>query len=441
MKSQIIVDKVTVINRELIVHYHCKGEIANYINGNRFVAKYDSDIKNVPESLLIIPFLANVTPIAWVTNSIIYCGQVDLQFYKSLNVLKDYFKSMYPSFLCESDLTPNLIINNDTHLKENSKSALFFNNGIASVASSIQRRDDEPLLISVWGAETEVTNQEAWQAVSEELRNFATSFDTKVSVIKSNFRDMINYEELNGSFEELIGGHWWTKIQHDLGIIGLSAPLAYHHQITKLYIGATHQPSFISPFGSDIEIESNISWGSDLLQVFPQGYVLTRHEKIALISNYIKTYDSTLKIKACQNTQISHNCSNCEKCIRTMISMLLEGLDPSKHGFKHVDATTLDRMRHHLENDGVVTPENLFHYKEIQSHIPSKKEGLTVFTLDFFNWFEQTNFKRVTNKLRRKEIIIYYKNKTKSKVGTIVNTSKGQDILRKLKNKKNNKEL
>lgn len=421
MRSEIIVDKIITSNRKLAIHFHCNGEIANYLKGDLFTAEYDCSIENVPESILIIPFLSNICPIAWITDTSIYCRQIDEQFLGSLNVIRDSFQMLYPKLFWKGNLYSENIVNNHEHYnKSGLRSAMFFSGGIDSMAAYIQIKRENPILFTVWGADIDVDNHEGWQPVITEISNFANSKDTTVSVIKSNFRAIINYISISAAFKQMIGGHWWPNVQHGLGIIGLSAPVTYQEPINKLYFAATLNPSFNIPLGSRPEIDNNITWGGNSFQVFHQGYELTRHEKVALISDYIKKYDPNLKIRVCWLSKEGGNCSICEKCTRTIISMILEGLTPANHGFRHVDANVLKEILYKLENNGYITPEYMFYYNDIKKRIRTKKENLPKFSKEFFNWLESVDFNRVYEKYIRRTKWYYYKGMAKNIINKFI---------------------
>src|SRR5699024_3401524 len=122
------------------------------------------DISYVPESILVIPLLANICPIAWITDSVIYCDQVDKKFLESLTVVRDSFRKMYPKHRWEGELITDSLVNNQKYFGTNqSRSALFFSGGVDSLASYIQTRFEKPSLIAVWGADISVDNIEGWQ--------------------------------------------------------------------------------------------------------------------------------------------------------------------------------------------------------------------------------------------------------------------------------------
>ena len=54
-------------------------------------------------------------------------------------------------------------------------------------------------------------------------------------------------------------------------------------------------------------------------------------------------------LKVCSKYYLTgKNCQKCEKCARTIIGLLSDGIDPNKCGF-NVDSTTLDYIRESLE--------------------------------------------------------------------------------------------
>src|SRR5690606_23972480 len=74
------------------------GWFATVGNGvHHFYSEYTIDISDTPRSILSIPFLSNIAPIAWVYDATIYIDEIDEDFLNSLDDVKEAFSLMYPS--------------------------------------------------------------------------------------------------------------------------------------------------------------------------------------------------------------------------------------------------------------------------------------------------------------------------------------------------------
>ncbi|MGP4106335.1 hypothetical protein [Virgibacillus sp. L01] len=412
-KSELYVDKIEVLKNKVSVYYHSTGEIARCLKGNVFWVEYDFNIQEVPESILVIPFLANICPIAWITDSYVYCNEIDTRFSKSIEKIRRSFQSMYPEKEWKGELIPERFINNQEKFEaDKSKSALFFSGGVDSLASYIMAKREKPMLITVWGADVETNNDNGWSRVENSIKKFANSVDSETAVIKSNFREFLNYQYLD--FFGFVKRNWWQNVQHGLGFIGLAGPLTYDSQISNLYFAASHNFLIQVPYGSHPTIDNNISWGSDVFRVYHHYYVL-RYQKVALISDYIKEYNPNLKIRVCFRTKDGRNCSNCLKCTTLIIYMMLAGLVPSNHGFKPIDEQVLNEIRYSLENRGWVNKNTKHRLNIMKELIPKRKDSLPDFSLDFFNWLEKADLNKIEKRNEIKRKWIYLKGKVKTK--------------------------
>ena len=72
--------RVVVEGTKVAVSFSCKGKIRNYFTQNTFFPENNTSIEIVPEALLIISFLASVSPVAWANQAYFHC--------KSLKLLK-----------------------------------------------------------------------------------------------------------------------------------------------------------------------------------------------------------------------------------------------------------------------------------------------------------------------------------------------------------------
>ncbi len=120
-------------------------DIGKYFRSDTFFVKYDKDIGKVNESILYIPFIANVAPVSWAIGADLHVKELDRTFMGSLGRIKDVMKAMYPDFSCAGDIcVENIVSNRFGHRG----SAQLFTGGIDSLATYARHRDENPDLIS-----------------------------------------------------------------------------------------------------------------------------------------------------------------------------------------------------------------------------------------------------------------------------------------------------
>ena len=119
---------------------------------------------------------------------------------------------------------------------------------------------------------------------------------------------------------------WWGSVSHGLTLLGLVAPLTALKKIKTVIIAATHTKDFKEPWGSHPLIDNNIRWAD--VRVIHDGYELSRQKKIRY---YIIRYPHYLPyLRVCYFSRNNYNCGYCEKCLRTIIALILEGINPTR---------------------------------------------------------------------------------------------------------------
>ena len=95
-------------------------------------------------------------------------------------------------------------------------------------------------------------------------------------------------------------------------------------------------------WGSTPEIDGAISWSG--CSVVHDGYELQRIDKIGLIVSKTENSQDKVNLRVCYSElNQGLNCSNCEKCFRTMLGLSLFGADPGRYGLD-VRSDTYQRM-------------------------------------------------------------------------------------------------
>jgi hypothetical protein len=100
------------------------------------------------------------------------------------------------------------------------------------------------------------------------------------------------------------------------------------------------------------------------------------------------------------------NCSSCEKCSRTIVGLILEGIDPRGLGFA-VNQKTLELVRARLENGThALQDHQVWLWKDIQRCIPSKLDHNLFGASEFFSWLSSFDLEnsRGARKAKRQDI-------------------------------------
>lgn len=340
---------------EIVYGYTYSKGISKFFNSkNPFFVTYIEDISNIPKSIAIIPFLANVAPIAWFAGFDIEVDELDKDFKESLDQIKEVFSKTYPHINgLKSELRVKKVIENN---KAGSQKAMLFSGGVDAYATYFRHNNTKaPLeLFTIHGADIELDDHNQWNSVVLLNENEPLLKINKKHYITSNLRDFYTYH-VGLLLEDL---SWWGRIQHGLALTGVTAPMAYINGIDLLYIGSTHTKNIEIPWGSSPYTDNLIKWSG--IKVVHDAYELERLDKIELIIKSLLKDDKALKLRVCYSElNKGTNCSKCEKCIRTMFAIMLFNGNPNNYGF-HTDASIYSAIQNILKKD--------FHTKGIYYH-------------------------------------------------------------------------
>jgi hypothetical protein len=96
MGKLLCVKNITKKGNRISYQYEASTDIQRYIKEEEMYCQYSENIESVQDSIAIIPFLANVLPFIWLTDSIVKVDEVDKDFYECVNEVREGYKKMYP---------------------------------------------------------------------------------------------------------------------------------------------------------------------------------------------------------------------------------------------------------------------------------------------------------------------------------------------------------
>ena len=136
------------------------------------------------------------------------------------------------------------------------------------------------------------------------------------------------------------------------------------------------------------------------------GYELSRHEKIRYI---IKNSEYLSYLRVCHSSYSNYNCGYCEKCLRTIIALTLEGIDPKNCNFD-VDETVFQYVKDCLiKGKFRLSEEVISMWVDIQKYIPNQFNNDISSSKEFFTWFKEFDLSKYRmNKLRHFFWVISY---------------------------------
>lgn len=408
-----IISSIGKNNNEISIDYKIlDGSLKKYINYNdKPIFIYDENIEKVPDSLAVIPFLGSLLPLSWILDFPIYLNSLDSVFYEYIEKIKSEYQRLIPQLSFKGKLIVNKLENN---IYSTNKTALMFSGGVDAVNSLVMNNDVITDLITIWGSDINTCNVNGWNNFTNMLSKTMLPFKKKWHVVKSNFREIFNSVQLD-KLIKCIHDDWWHALQHGMGIISHSVPLAYIHGFGSVFIASSFTKEFNPICASNPDTDNLFHFGKTI--TIHDGFEYDRCQKLTNIYNYIEKNNSNIPLRVCWKDANGENCCNCEKCIRTYLSAIAIKVDPQRIGLRDIPFKNIKRV---YTKEVIFSKTKLYHIDVIRRHafenyveneIPKKilfviDKGLTKKNKTFY-WF----LKKRYIKLKRfvKNIIINIK--------------------------------
>lgn len=385
---------------KITYRYSIGEELKRYFNlNNPLFAEYDINISDVPQSVAAIPFVVEMLPVIWITDSTLSLPELDSDFYESINKFKQGFVDMYPMITFAGTVKVDKIVKN-TYDPINS-SVILFGGGVDAFGSLIAHLEEKPELLTFWGADVDLDNTKAWEKVWNHTCATAEKLGLKHGCIKTNFRTFTNQETLR-ELIRVADEEWYHGFQHAISMVGHTAPYTYCRRIKKVYIGSSFTSKERLSCGSDRSIDGNMRFNG--VVVVHDQYEVTRQDKIAEICKYVKQSGNSLYLRVCWASREGENCCKCEKCYRTIFALLAENADPRDFGFPVTEQDihsiiTLIKRKLNLSSHVMIF------WRDIQRRFIQNKE--IVGNREALQWMMKYNFDTMNNYYRKRLVRLY----------------------------------
>lgn len=395
MTNKISLNTVNVSQNTVMYEYSITEGLSPYFcKGTPFFVEYmvdgtSLDLQQVPQSILAIPFVCNVLPIVWLTNSELIVPELDKDFFDSIPEFKQGYIDMHKDAAFKGTISVGKIVENTPAVT--GRSACFFSGGVDAWCTLTRHLEEKPDLIAVWGADIQYDNVSGWDILRNELEESAHDLSLPFITVHSSFRKFINEAALDHAFFPILHDGWWHGAQHGIGLIGHAAPCNYLRGVTTQYIAASFSPEDGQVSCASWPTIDNFVCHSGCRTVHDA--FITRQEKVKQIVNFVSKNDNLkIKLHVCWQTTNGDNCGRCEKCCRTILALLLEGADPNLFGFSK-SGYDLIYVRNFIRNkfafDSILTPL----WKQLQSTAITNDAMLR--TKPYYNdikWIETFDF-------------------------------------------------
>lgn len=391
-KSYVKVTKTSVQGNKIVYEFEISKDLEEYFTKKSMFIEYiyneNIDLSNVPPSILVIPLISNLLPVIWLTNSELIVEELDETFYNSISDLRENYSCMYEEASFKGKVTAEILMDNSYDYEKEYIS--LFSYGADSLNTVLKYLDAKPMLLTLWGADVSLDREEGWNAVRENVDQFAADYDLKNFFVKSDFRQFMNTNRLFEVYGKSLknNGNWWYAVQHGIALVSQAAIIAYIFKVKTILIASTYKheeedvlnKTNIIPCASSPIIDNEFKFAS--CNTIHDSWELTRAQKIQNIIDYSKENDVKFNMHVCWHSPLGINCNICEKCARTYMYIMAIGEDPNDYGFNvdddviHRVETDFNKVIYQGENIGgwSIHVETLFYWRENQKIFRQNEE-------------------------------------------------------------------
>lgn len=338
-----------ILKNENKIDFICSygSDWGKWLSKNTMFAKYSQNIELVPDGIAVIPIMCNLLPIMWIFDLEIEVEKLDKNFFESIPNIKKGYKKMYPNMSFKGNIIVNELID---YSFKNTNSAVLFSGGVDAFSTLISHIEEKPDLITIFGADINLDDKIGIDSVNK--LNYYTSnlLKLKYKEIYSDFRETINYKELCNYVYDLCRCEWWHDFQHGIALLGLTAPIAYLNNYSKVYIASSFTPEDIGNYtcASDPTIDNYYCHSNSI--AIHDGFENNRQSKIKSICDFVNKKNLNIQLRVCWISDGGNNCCSCEKCYRTILGIIAAGGNPSDYGFSKYESKKKKMIRYLKKN-------------------------------------------------------------------------------------------
>ena len=383
--------------------YRASEEISGYFKEKSMFIEYTSSVESVPKSLLAIPFVANVLPIIWMTDSTLWIEEIDRTFYECLLRLKSAFQDLYPTAKLRGRVVAAKLIENTYNPTR--EALLLFSGGIDAHVSYLRLREEKPLLLNIQGWFKSIKDEKQdniAEADKKDIQGFAQQEGVEFEFVKSNFATFINDTLFNKRFHKKVGDSLWHGVQHAMNFITIAMPIAYLRGIHSIYIASSFSLGHVGKCASYPTTDNEYRFAQNGRCVH-DAFELSRQDKVHYLVEYQKKIQKPYPVRVCSFNTI--NCCECDKCFRSILEIIAENGDIKNFGF-NIQGSLKDYYENLMERKIIqfgIAGESRKHWPDTIARMKQNYDILE--QKEFVDWFLQYDFV----KKRRSALQNYYR--------------------------------
>ena len=386
--NKLILAKIEKNDRTIQFIFQVSEHLRQFFSGQPFVIDYPEDVESVPDAIAAVPFVCNVLPIVWLTDSILEIPELDEAFFRSIDEVRKGYEEMYPETEFRGEIKVGKIVPCDCPAVPG-KCAMFYSGGVDSMDTLFRHLEEKPTLLSIWGSDIKFDNEAGWELVHSAIEEAASHYRLEELVIHSSFRAFDREGALSRKFSRQLKDSWWHGVKHGIALLGHVAPLAYLHGYERMYIASSFCPDDGHVrCASDPHIDNHVRYAA--CHVIHDGFECSRQDKVCNIVSFSNRKNDYLPLHVCWESQKGTNCCHCEKCYRTIAAIIAEGDNPEKYGFTGFEQYLEDMQSYVISHDD---GRMYMRWPKIQKGLIRNKNSVKKSSFwKYVRWIERADF-------------------------------------------------
>ena len=378
-------------NHGLVYYLDFSKNLREYLFSNNFYVKYGKDISKLEEGILNIPGISCLYTFALITGAELFVEELDENYLRSLKNFEKVLDITFPDLRFTGKLTVEKPVRIN---KKNHGYGVMLSGGVDSTHLYTKMRHVKPELYTIIGGTIPVTNRKLIHRLKKNIEYFTMKEGVNGNFIETNIGRVLNEGLLTARYGRNFpqpDPTWWGKVNHGFVQLSICAPLTFMDEVAYIYMATS---SSLYPDGAHPLILNTIFWSGT--RVIPDIDDRKRFDKVKEVCETYTPNDPRIpKFQICNYSTMTnlYNCGACDKCLSSIVSLMVLGLDPRRHGFP-----IIHNIYERLKKQAIPKTNAPHQWARIQEEAKKNNYKLTDSSTKFFQWFKEFQLKSGTDK-------------------------------------------